>query len=66
MTVNTIVVGSIPPLGKKFFALCTWQNAVLTSATHNTQCLENSTKSGERSVLTLGALCLSCFIRDTA
>ena len=32
----------------------------------NTQCLQNSAKIGERSVLTLGALCLPCCVRDTA
>ena len=32
----------------------------------NTQCLQNSAESGERSVLTLGSLCLPCCMRDTA
>ena len=32
----------------------------------NTQCLENSSESGERTVLTLGSLCLSCCVQDTA
>ena len=32
----------------------------------NTQCLQNSAESGERSVLTLGSLCLPCCVRDTA
>ena len=31
-----------------------------------TQCLQNSTENGERSVLTLGSLCLPCCLRDTA
>ena len=32
----------------------------------NTQCLQNSAESGERSVLTRGSLCLSYYVRDTA
>ena len=32
----------------------------------NTQCLKNSVKSGERSVLTLDSLCLPCYMRETA
>ena len=32
----------------------------------NTQCLQNSAESGERSVLTLGFLCLPYCVRDTA
>ena len=31
----------------------------------NTPCLQNSAESGERSVLTLGSLCLPCCVRDT-
>ena len=38
--------------------MITRQNAVLSSATNNTQCLENSAKNGEKSVLTLGSLSL--------
>ena len=32
----------------------------------NTQCLQNSAVSGERSVLTLGSFCLPCCMRNTA
>ena len=32
----------------------------------NTQCLQNSAESGERSVSTLGSLCLPYCVRDTA
>ena len=32
----------------------------------NTQCLQNSAESGERSILTLGSLCLPCCVRDIA
>ena len=32
----------------------------------NTQCLQNSAESGERSDLALGSLCLPCCVRDTA
>ena len=32
----------------------------------NTQCLQNLAESGDRSVLTIGSLCLPCFVRDTA
>ena len=32
----------------------------------NTQCLHNSTENGERSILTLGSLCLPCCMRNTA
>ena len=32
----------------------------------NTPCLQNSAESGERSVLTLGSLCLPCSVWDTA
>ena len=31
----------------------------------NTQCFQNLAASGERSVLTLGSLCLPCCVRDT-
>ena len=34
------------------------RSAALSSAISNTQCFENSAKSGERSVVTLGSLCL--------
>ena len=33
---------------------------------NNGQCLQNSAESGERSILTLGSLCLPCCERDTA
>ena len=32
----------------------------------NTQCLQSSAESWERSILTLGSLCLPCYLRDTA
>ena len=49
----------------QFFALVSRQSAALSSPL-NTQCLQNSAKSGQRSVLTLGCLCLSWCVRDTA
>ena len=42
------------------------ESAALSSAHLITQCLQNSAKSGERSVLALGSLCLPCCVRDTA
>ena len=32
----------------------------------NTQCIQNLAETGERIVLTLGSLCLPCYVRDTA
>ena len=32
----------------------------------STQCLQNSAETGERSILTLGSLCLPCYVWDTA
>ena len=32
----------------------------------NTQCLQNSAESGEWSTLTLGFLCLPCYMQDKA
>ena len=44
-----------------FFALVSRQSLPL-----NTKCLQKSAESGKRSVLTLGFLCLPCYVRDTA
>ena len=47
-----------------FFALVTRLSAALSSATHHAMPPE-FTETGERSVLTLGSLCLPCCVRNT-
>ena len=72
--IRRLVVSSIPT-GNKIF-ICVYISVFLLwcrgKGRHwvlplNTQCLQSSAKSGERSVLTLGYLCLPCCdaMRDT-
>ena len=70
---NRLVVGSIPTRGNKLFiyiyilisSLSCQGKARRWVQPLSTQCLQNSAESGERNVLTLGSLCLPCYVRDT-
>ena len=74
VTVNRLVVASIPTRGDEIFtqiyisisSLWCRSKARRLVLPFNAQCLQNLAESGEQSVLTLGSLCLPCCVRDTA